>query len=58
MLPSPVELNTRFQKVVGKETETSGCQGFKNNQEMAVNSMMMHWENADFWPLIFNSFGT
>lgn len=41
-----------------KKRETVDCQGFINNQEMAVVYVLMPWEKVDFQPLIFDSFGT
>lgn len=56
MLPSPVEHNTRSLNIV-EEREIFGCQGFQNNQEMSVSTVML-WERADSQLLIFDNFRT
>lgn len=56
MLPSPVGHNTKSPNMA-EERKIFGCQGFQNNQEMAV-STVMPWERADSQPLIFDSFRT
>lgn len=47
-----MKLNTPHVK--RKKREIVDCQGFKNNQEMAVAYVLMLWEKVDFHPLIFD----